>query len=53
MAKVMFLLSKKKDQMQEYKKLKNDNFDAKVKKIEDKREKFNKKIDNRISRLEN
>lgn len=58
MSRVMFLLSKKKDQMIEYKKLEDAKFDAKIGKAEEKvvklkneKDKFDKKIENRLAKL--
>lgn len=54
----MSILSKKKEQVQEYKKIKNEKFDAQIKKsqaktakIEKEKAKFNEEIDKYISTL--
>lgn len=54
----MSILSKKKEQVQEYKKIKNEKFDAQIKKsqvktakIENKKANFNEEIDKYLSTL--
>ena len=58
MSRVMSILSKKKEQVQEYKKIKNEKFDAQIKKsqvktakIENKKANFNEEIDKYLSTL--
>ena len=58
MTKVISILSKKKEQMIEYKKLKNQKYDEQIKKSETrtadlkaKKAKFNEEIDARIEKL--
>lgn len=58
MSRVMSILSKKKDQMTEYKKLEDAKFDAKIEKAEQKvvkrkneKDEFDKKVENRLAKL--
>lgn len=51
MARVVFLLSKKKEQMKEYKEIKNAKFDKKIENTKKEKEDFNEKIDKKIARI--
>lgn len=58
MSRVMSILSKDKEQMEEFKKIKNAKFDTKIKKLQDKiakieieKTKFNEEVDKYLSEI--
>lgn len=51
MAKVVSILSKKKDQLKEYKRIQNEKFDKKISDTQKKKEVFNAEIDARIAEI--
>ena len=51
MAKVVSILSKKKDQLKEYKRIQNEKYDKKIADTQKAKEDFNAEIDKRIAEL--